>query len=102
MKVIRSHRELEVYQLAFHATIKIYALTKSFPREELYSLTEQVRRSSRSVSANIYFRSISPEKILILKYRSGALILTLTQFIKFAGWQQRIRNCSCREIIFEC
>jgi four helix bundle protein len=53
MKVIKSHRELEVYQLAFQASMKIYVLTKSFPREELYSLTDQIRRSSRSVSANI-------------------------------------------------
>lgn len=53
MKAIKSHRELEVYQLAFQTSMKIYALTKSFPREELYSLTDQIRRSSRSVSANI-------------------------------------------------
>lgn len=53
MKAIKSHRELEVYQLAFQTSMKIYALTKSFPREELYSLTDQIRRSSRSVSTNI-------------------------------------------------
>lgn len=53
MKLIRSHRELEVYQLAFQVSMKIYELTKKFPAEELYSLTDQIRRSSRSVSSNI-------------------------------------------------
>ena len=42
---IRSHRELDVYNLAFEAAMKIYELTKSFPNEEKYSLTDQIRRS---------------------------------------------------------
>ena len=53
MKRIQSHRELEVYQLAFEAAMQIFEATKGFPREERYSLTDQVRRSSRSVCANI-------------------------------------------------
>lgn len=52
-KPIRSHRELEVYQLAFEASMKIFELTKNFPAEERYSLTDQIRRSSRSVCANL-------------------------------------------------
>ena len=50
---IRRHTELEVYQLAFKAAIQIYKLSKLFPVEEKYSLTDQIRRSSRSVCANI-------------------------------------------------
>ena len=50
---IQSHRELEVYQLAFEAAMQIFELTKSFPREERFSLTDQIRRSSRSVCANL-------------------------------------------------
>jgi four helix bundle protein len=52
-KKIGSHRELEVYQLAFEAAMEIFEVTKAFPREERYSLTDQIRRSSRSVCANI-------------------------------------------------
>jgi four helix bundle protein len=52
-KKIESHRELEVYQLAFEAAMEIFEVTKSFPREEVYSLTDQIRRSSRSVCVNI-------------------------------------------------
>ena len=50
---IRTHRELEVYKLAFDAAMRIFQLTKSFPKEERYSLVDQIRRSSRSVCANI-------------------------------------------------
>ncbi len=50
--VIQSHEELEVYQLAFDAAMRIFAVSKGFPREETYSLTDQIRRSSRSVCSN--------------------------------------------------
>jgi four helix bundle protein len=49
---IRSHRELEVYILSFDTAMKIFEITKKFPKEELYSLTDQIRRSSRSVCSN--------------------------------------------------
>jgi len=50
---IKTHRDLDVYQMAFEAAMRIFELTKGFPREETYSLTDQVRRSSRSVCSNI-------------------------------------------------
>ncbi|WP_027371223.1 four helix bundle protein [Desulfovermiculus halophilus] len=50
---IRSHRDLDVYQIAFKASMEIFELSKSFPKEEKYSLTDQIRRASRSVCANI-------------------------------------------------
>ena len=50
---IRSHRDLDVYRKAFEAAMRLYELSKGFPREEVYSLTDQMRRSSRSVCANI-------------------------------------------------
>ena len=50
---IRTHRELVTYQKAFEVSMSIFQLTKSFPKEEKYSLTDQVRRSSRSVCANL-------------------------------------------------
>jgi len=50
---IRVHRDLEVYARAFEGAMRLFEITRSFPREEIYSLTDQVRRSSRSVSANL-------------------------------------------------
>jgi four helix bundle protein len=52
MKIL-SYRELRVYQSALDLAMEIFELTKSFPSEEKYSLTDQIRRSSRSVCANI-------------------------------------------------
>ena len=51
--MLRGHRDLKVYQLAYKLAMEVFNLSKSFPREELYSLTDQIRRSSRSVAANI-------------------------------------------------
>jgi four helix bundle protein len=51
-KVIRDHKDLEIYKMAFDAAMKIFELSKKFPVEERYSLTDQIRRSSRSVCAN--------------------------------------------------
>ena len=53
MPRIESYKDLRVYQAAMDATMEIFELTRSFPKEERYSLTDQIRRSSRSVCANI-------------------------------------------------
>jgi four helix bundle protein len=53
MEKIRTHKDLKVYQLAFEAALQIHEITKSFPTEEKYSLTDQIRRCSRSVCANL-------------------------------------------------
>lgn len=50
---IKNHKELEIYQMAFDAAMKIFEVSKKFPVEERYSLTDQIRRSSRSVCANL-------------------------------------------------
>ena len=50
---INSYRELDVYQNAFEAAMEIFELTKRFPVEERFSLTVQIRRSSRSICANL-------------------------------------------------
>jgi len=47
------HQELEVYKKAFESAMKIFEITKTFTKEETYSLTDQIRRSSRSVCANL-------------------------------------------------
>jgi four helix bundle protein len=53
MGVSEGFRDLKVYQLAFELAMEIFSLSKSFPQEERFSLTEQIRRSSRSAAANI-------------------------------------------------
>lgn len=53
MAIISSVRELKVYQLAYQSAMTIFHLTKEYPQEEKYDLISQIRRSSRSVAANI-------------------------------------------------
>ena len=50
---IRSHRDLDVYQMALDAAMEIFELSKGFPKAERYALTDQIRRSSRSICANL-------------------------------------------------
>jgi four helix bundle protein len=51
--MIGSVRDLEVYRLAFDTAMEIFEITKSFPKEEKFSLTDQIRRSSRSACTNL-------------------------------------------------
>jgi len=53
MGSIRHFRELDVYRMAVDAAMRVFELSKGFPVEERYSLTDQIRRSARSVCANI-------------------------------------------------
>ena len=50
---IRSIQDLKIYQLAFKLGMEVFRVSKKFPKEETYSLTDQIRRSSRSVALNI-------------------------------------------------
>jgi four helix bundle protein len=64
MSIAKSYKELKVYQKSYDVAMRIFNLSKEFPREEIYSLTSQIRKSSRSVSANIaeaYRRKIYPK-----------------------------------------
>jgi four helix bundle protein len=53
MVYVKSFRDLEVYRLAREVSNEIFIFSKEFPKEEKYSLTDQIRRSSRSVGAQI-------------------------------------------------
>ena len=53
MKKFEGFRDLRVYKLSYKLAMEIFQLSKKFPKEEIYSLTDQIRRSSRSVTANI-------------------------------------------------
>ena len=53
MSYVKSFRDLDVYKLSREVSKEIYFLSKEFPKEEKYSLVDQIRRSSRSVGAQI-------------------------------------------------
>ncbi len=50
---IQTVHDLKVYEFSYELAIKVFEISKKFPREEIYSLVDQIRRSSRSISANI-------------------------------------------------
>jgi len=74
-KIVR-HQELEVYRKALEAAMQIFEISKSFPKEETYPLTDQIRRSSRSVCANIAeaWRKRRYEAAFIAKLSDGRRI----------------------------
>lgn len=49
----QGYKDLKTYQLAYNLAMEIFVLTKSFPKEERYALVDQMRRSSRSIAANL-------------------------------------------------
>jgi four helix bundle protein len=52
-ELVKTHEQLEVYRLALGVAMEIFEASKTFPKEEVYSLTDQARRATRSVCANI-------------------------------------------------
>ena len=75
---IESYKDLDVFQRAMNLTMDIFEITKHFPREEQYSLTDQIRRSSRSVCANIS-EAWSPTRRLAWKEESVFFRLSTIQ-----------------------
>jgi four helix bundle protein len=85
---IQSHEELEVYGLAFKAAMQIFELSKRFPREEAYCLTDQIRRSSRSVCSNLAdaWRKRRHEAAFVSKLNDAESEAGETQtWVRFAG-----------------
>ncbi len=82
-----SFRGLTVYQKAFHLAMEIFEISKTFPSEEKYSLTDQIRRSSRSVCSSIgeAYRKRQHEKYFVNKISDADMENTETQvWIEFS------------------
>src|SRR5437762_13910380 len=98
---IQSHRELEVYKLAFDASMRIFELTKSFPIEERFSLTDQIRRSSRSVCANLSeaWRKRRYEGAFVLKLNDSEAEAAETQtWLEFASRCKYLESTQANEL----
>ena len=86
-KRVSSVRELEVYKLGFDTAMKIFKLSKDFPKEEKYSLTDQIRRSSRAVCSCLAegWRKRKYKKVFINKLSDSAQEAAETQtWLEFA------------------
>src|SRR5712675_1586094 len=90
MPSAQGFRDLRVYQLAFKLAMEIFEESKSFPKEEKYSLTDQIRRASRSVASNIaegYRKKLYP-KMFVSKMADADGEATETQV-----WLDFARDC---------
>jgi four helix bundle protein len=100
-KRIVRHHQLEVYRVAFEVAMEIYELSKNFPTEERYSLTDQVRRSSRSVCANIAeaWRKRRYEAAFIAKLSDAEAEAAETQtWIQFAVKCKYVEQAPARDL----
>jgi four helix bundle protein len=90
MATSQGFRDLKAYQLAYRLAMEIFHESKSFPKEEKYSLTDQIRRASRSVAANIAegYRKKRYPKMFVSKMADADGEATETQV-----WLDFARDC---------
>ena len=90
VKGLRGHRDLKVYQLAYNVAMHVFKESNTFPQEERYLLTSQIRRSSRSVAANIAegFRKRQYPNMFVSKLADSDAEATETQV-----WLDFARDC---------
>ena len=93
---IKSYRDLKVWQTGMTLTKSVYLLTRKFPKEELYGLTSQVRRSSSSIPANLaegHARESTKEFLRHISIAQGSLAetethLLLSESLEFVRYEQ--------------
>ena len=88
---INSFRDLIVYQKAYQAAMEIFQVTQTFPKEEKYSLTDQIRRSSRSITSNIaeaWSKRIYPKSFV------SKLSDSLGEEYETENWLDYSRDCN--------
>ncbi|MGW9946380.1 four helix bundle protein [Rhizobium leguminosarum] len=101
---ISSYRDLKVWQFAIELSVVCYEVTRTFPREEIYGLTSQIRRSSASVAANIaegYGRENRGSFAQFLKIAQGSLKELETHLI-IAGRIGFLQASALDELLDRC
>ena len=96
----RSHRDLKAWQQAIQLVLAIYTLTRTFPRDEAFGLSSQLRRASVSVPANIaegFARNGSKELLHFLSIASGSLseldtLVELSARLGYIGQPEEIQG----------
>ena len=94
MAQINSFRDLIVYQKAYKLSMEVFNVTRTFPKEEKYSLTDHIRRSSRSVCANL---SEAWAKRLYPKAFVNKLTDSLGEEFETETWLCYSKDCKCME-----
>lgn len=92
--MIKSYKDLDVYNLSFSLAMEIFQLSKDFPKEETYSLTSQLIRSSRSISSNIV--EGWPKRIDEKKFKLR-LVDALGSTAETQNWLQFAKACHYKD-----
>jgi four helix bundle protein len=103
MSKIQCHRDLKVYRKAFDTAMQVFEFSKAFPKEETYSLTDQIRRSSRSVCANLAegWRKRRYRAAFVSKLSDSESEAAETQvWVEFAV-KCRYLDTKCAEVLFQ-
>jgi four helix bundle protein len=82
--MLKNYKDLKVWKKSYDLCLKVYKITKSFPKEEVYGLTSQIRRSAVSVPSNIaegYGRKTTPDYLKSLYIAYGSMCELETQFL---------------------
>lgn len=90
MAQINGFRDLIVYQKGYKLAMSIFDITKCFPKEEKYSLTDQIRRSSRSITSNI---AEAWAKKIYIKAFVNKLSDSLGEEYETEGWLDYSKDC---------
>lgn len=101
---MQGHKSLKVFQTVYRLAMEIFHLTKTFPAEERYSLTDQIRRSSRSVAANIAegYRKRQYPKMFVNKLSDADGEATETQvWLEFSRDCGYLTNETCQKLLSE-
>lgn len=104
-KDIRKHSDLEVYERAFDLAMRVFELSKRFPMEERFSLTDQIRRSSRSVCANLAeaWRKRRYQAAFVSKLSDSETEVAETQvWLQFAVKCKYIDREEAKDLYSEC
>lgn len=104
MSEIKSYRDLIVWQRAMDLAVEVYAQSQAWPKEELYGLTSQVRRSTTSVAANIaegYGRENLGSYVQFLRIAQGSLKETETHLM-IAGRVGIISSHALEPLLLDC
>ena len=98
--MLKSFKELKVWQKSYKLCLKVYKITKKFPKTEVYSFTSQMRRAALSIPCNIaegYGRKTTPDYLRFL-YMSYGSICELETLILLAGDLEYIETESLSEL----
>lgn len=101
---IRSFEDLTVWQECQALAVEVYAITKDFPKEELFAMTSQLRRAASSISANIaegFGRSTKNDKLHFYTMAYGSL-LEVKNFLYLANKLSYISNDLLQTILQDC